>query len=308
MDMLDKTHLQWLLVGIGVVVIALIYLWGMRRRIQAGLHQRRRRPTNGNEPMLGSTGEMADDLLMDTHEFGELGRITPDHHLADKVLVDVEIRPVRRDNTTPVTEAAALPMADPVPDSSLGSDPTEATAASVDEIAPFEALEDINPQPTPPVAASARQLAPLLTAPPKLTVALTVLAPRGQPFKGPALHAAASSLGFQSGPLGLFDYGEDDCDPLFSMAHLRRPGLFDPQTLNDLVTPGLLLFMHLPGPLEEMKALDLLVVTADQLVQKLGGMIGDERRHRLTNQGLLHLRSKVADFQRLQREWVESLG
>ncbi len=106
MDMLDKTQLQWLLAGIGAVVVVLIYLWGMRARIKEGLRKRRRRPTEGNEPMLGSaTGQMSEDLLADAHDFGELGRITPDHHLADKVLVDVEIRPILRKESPPVTEA-----------------------------------------------------------------------------------------------------------------------------------------------------------------------------------------------------------
>lgn len=285
MDMLDKTQLQWLLAGIGAVVVVLIYLWGMRARIKEGLRKRRRRPTEGNEPMLGSaTGQMSEDLLADAHDFGELGRITPDHHLADKVLVDVEIRPILRKKSPPVTEATPSV--------------TEAT-----------------PQISPVVVESPHEprREPVIPAPPKMTIALTVIAPRGQSFKGPNIQAAASALGFQLGVLGLFDYGQDDSDPLFSMslfsmAHLRKPGVFDPQTLDDLVTPGLLLFMNLPGPLEEMKALDQLVVTANQLAQNLGGMICDERRNRLTNQGLLHLRSKVAEFQRQQRIWAQSTG
>lgn len=292
MEMLDKTQLQWLLAGIGAVVVVLIYLWGMRARIKEGLRKRRRRPTEGNEPVLGSaTRQMSEDLLADAHDFGELGRITPDHHLADKVLVDVEIRPILRKESPPVTEATP----------SI----TEATSS----------VTEATSQPSPVIVESPHELRrePVIPAPPKMTIALTVIAPRGQFFKGPNIQAAASTLGFQLGALGLFDYGQDDSDPLFSMAlfsmaHLRKPGVFDPQTLDDLVTPGLLLFMNLPGPLEEMKALDQLVVTADQLAQNLGGMICDERRNRLTNQGLLHLRSKVAEFQRQQRIWAQSTG
>lgn len=270
MEMLDKTQLQWLLAGIGAVVVALIYLWGIRARIKEGLRKRRRR--EGNEPVLGGAPEpMSENLLADAHDFGELGRITPDHHLADKVLVDVEIRPVYRKENPPAAETHPV---------------------------------------LPPVAAeppSALRREPAIPAPPRMTIALTVMAPRGQPFKGANIQVAASELGFQLTAQGLFDHSpEDDGDPVFSMAHLRKPGSFDPQTLDDLATPGLLLFMNLPGPLDEMKALDQLVVTADQLTQKLGGMIGDERRHRLTNQGLLHLRSKVAEFQRQWRIWAQS--
>ena len=274
MEMLDKTQLQWLLTGIGAVVVALIYLWGMRSRIKEGIRKRRRWPTEGNEPVLGSaTGPLSEDLLADAHDFGELGRITPDHHLAGKVLVDVEIRPILRQESPSIAEA--------------------------------------NAQPSPIVVELPRELRrePAIPALPKMTVALTVIAPRGQSFKGAAIQAAAHELGFQLSALNLFDYGpEDNSDPVFNMAHLRKPGSFDLKTLDDLVTPGLLLFMNLPGPMEEMQALEQLVVAADQLAQKLGGMICDERRNRLTNQGLMHLRSEVAEFQRQRRIWVQSSG
>jgi cell division protein ZipA len=153
---------------------------------------------------------------------------------------------------------------------------------------------------------------PAIAESPKMTVALTVVAvPVGQSsFKGVDIQAAALDLNFRLGANALLercaDNGEGEL--IFSMAHLRKPGTFDPSTLDMLATPGLLLFMSLPGPMEEIKALDLLVVTADQLAQRLGGMICDERRNRLTNQGLLYMRNEVIEFRRKQRLWVRSSG
>lgn len=273
MEMLDKTQLQWLLAGIGGVIVVLLYLWGMRSRIKEGIHKRRRRPMPGNEPVLGGSGSLSEDLLVDAHDFGDLGRITPNHHLADKALVDVEIRPIVRQEPTPLVETR-LPKA-----------------------AELEAVE----------ASGTLRHEPEISPPPTMTVALTVIAPRSQTFQGPAVQQAAQGLGFRLGALGLFEYGpEQAAEPLFSMAHLRKPGSFDAATLESLDTPGLLLFMHLPGPADEIQALEQLVVIADQLTQQLGGMICDEHRHRLTNQGLLRLRSEVAEFQRRQRVWAQS--
>ncbi len=130
--------------------------------------------------------------------------------------------------------------------------------------------------------------------PPQMTVALTVIAPRGQSFTGAGIQTAACELGFQLGAHGLFDYG------------LEAPGSFDARTLAELSTPGLLLFMNLPGPLEEMQALEKLVVAADQLAQKLGGLIGDKHRNRLTNQSLLALRNEITEFQEQLRIWAQS--
>ena len=102
-----------------------------------------------------------------------------------------------------------------------------------------------------------------------------------------------------------FPNGEADVDiPVFSLAHLREPGSFDPQTLCDLRTPGLLLFMNLPGPMEGTRALNLLVLTADQWAQKLAGVICDERRNRMSNQALMRLRDEVSDLEQRLRAWT----
>lgn len=271
---LDKTQLQWLLAGIGAVVVALIYLWGIRARIREGIRKRRRQPSLESEPMLdGEEPGQPPDPMLNMHDFGELGRITPDHHLADKVLVDVEIRPINR-------------KVEP--------------AAGVDSEAPPAAPE--------PSRESRRE--PEVPPPPKMTVVLTVMAPRGQLFKGAQIQAATGELKFQLGANGLFERFPDEESalggPVFGMAHLREPGTFEPLALDGLATPGLLLFMKLPGPMEEMKALELLVVTADQLARKLGGAICDQRRNRMTNQALMHLRNEVAELERRRRVWAQS--
>ncbi|MDV7394779.1 cell division protein ZipA C-terminal FtsZ-binding domain-containing protein, partial [Arthrospira platensis SPKY1] len=99
-----------------------------------------------------------------------------------------------------------------------------------------------------------------------MTVAVTVLAPHQQFFSGFRIQEVAGELQFRLNAEGLFEKFPDeetaDEAPVFSMAHLRKPGSFEPGALADLNTPGLLLFMRLPGPLESVKALNLLVITA----------------------------------------------
>ena len=288
MDMLDKTQIQWLLAIVGATAVALIYLWGMRTRIREGIRKRRRRPTGGNEPVLGGASEqMSADLLNETHDFGELGRITPDHHLAKQALVDVEIRPILRNERPSMVEETLSPAS---------------VAQANPPSAPVVVEPPHEPRQEPPFPDSSS-----IPEPPQMTVALTVIAPRGQSFTGAGIQTAACELGFQLGAHGLFDYGlEKGQEPLFNMAHLRAPGSFDARTLAELSTPGLLLFMNLPGPLEEMQALEKLVVAADQLAQKLGGLIGDKHRNRLTNQSLLALRNEITEFQEQLRIWAQS--
>ena len=266
---MDKTQLQWLVAGIGVLVVALIYLWSSRARIREGFRRRRRRPPLDNPPAMDSGESPLADPILNAQDFKDLGRITPEHHLADKVLVDVEFGPVRRhDNASPSETALDTPE---------------------------------SPRPA--------RREPSLSTPPKMTVALTVMAPPGQPFQGPDIAAAVEEAGFRLGASNLFERlpnGEASAAmPVFSMAHLREPGTFLPATLDSLTTPGLLLFMNLPGPLQEMKALDLLALTADQLARTLGGSICDERRKQMTNQAFRHLRNEVADLERRRRAWAQ---
>ena len=262
---MDKT--QWLLAGIGAIVVAVVYFWGIRSRIKDEIGKRRRRPET--DPVVFGEPPPPDPLLNE-YDFGELGRITPDHHLADKVLVDVEIRPVEPKNAARESRTDAPSSA---PD--LESSPDHGETGE---------------------------------APLAMTVVLTVMAPRGQPFAGPRIQAVADELNFRLNADGVFERFPDretaGDAPIFGMAHLRKPGAFDPQTLADLTTPGLLLFMSLPGPLEGTEALDLLVISADHLVRNLGGTICDERQNRLTNPMLVQLRNQVAD---LERRWLGPL-
>ncbi len=269
---LDKTQLQWLLAGIGAVAVILIYLWGIRSHLREGIGKRRHRLSK--EPVLGDTRASPPDGGVDGHDFGELGRITPDHHLADQALVDVEIRPIDRQVFTAAAGADA---------------PTDDEAC-------------------PPTREPRRE--PTVPPPPKMTLVLTVMAPRHQLFHGPRIQVVAEALQFRLNTEGLYELfpeAEADGVPILGLAHLRKPGSFEPQALPELHTPGLLLFMKLPGPLEEMKALELLVVTADQLAQKLGGLICDERRNRMTNRALAHLRDEVAELEQRRRAWTQSL-
>ena len=276
---LDKTQLQWLLAGIGALVIILLFLWGIRSHLKKEISSRRRRPSR--EPVLNDhqTPASASEEGIDGSIFGESGRITPDHHLADKMLVDVEIRPVQHQEAF-------------VPD-------------EVDTRMNDKEKSDPSFSPTSTPSAHAPRQEPLTRPSAKKTLVLTVMAPRHQLFDGARIQTAAEALGFHLNTDGVFDLFPNTKAreiPILSLAHLRKPGSFDPKTWSGLRTPGLLLFMRLPGPIEEMEALDQLVITADQLAQKLGGLICDERRNRMTNQALLRLRDEVAELKRIREQ------
>jgi cell division protein ZipA len=91
---------------------------------------------------------------------------------------------------------------------------------------------------------------------------------------------------------------------VFSVGHLREPGVFNDKTLDGLSTPGLLLFMHLPGPLPATEAVRMMFGVAGQLAEKLGGKVCDEQGQRFTSEGYIELHKQASQFD--QAHFVES--
>jgi cell division protein ZipA len=133
-----------------------------------------------------------------------------------------------------------------------------------------------------------------------MTVLLTVVAPAERPFRGTSILLAAQELKLRLHRSGVFDFfaeARDPTLPVFRIAHLREPGTFQLDNMGKLATPGLLVFMQLPGPLSPMHAMDQMLDVARQLGRKLGGTLCDEKRQRLSTAAILKLREEVADYE-----------
>jgi cell division protein ZipA len=251
-------ELRLILLGVGAVIIALIYLWGMRSRIRARLEERRRRAAARlpeNEPVL-DVSQNPGESIGEERQAEDSGPLSAGDRFAADRLVDVEIRPIERSVAQP---------GDQHPNK-------QASRQAADE--------------------------------PQMTILLTILAPQGRPYQGPDILATAQELQLKFNESGVLDYlgeGKAGGAPVFSIAHLREPGTFDPSTIETLSTPGLLMFMHFPGPLEEVASVELMVSMARQLAQKLGGIVCDEHRNKMTAQAIVHLKSEAAEFERRRR-------
>ncbi|MCP5421161.1 MAG: cell division protein ZipA C-terminal FtsZ-binding domain-containing protein [Gammaproteobacteria bacterium] len=323
---MDKT--RWILAILGAIVIALIYLWGMRARIREELRRRRRARQAENEPFLEidtpPEEENPEPADAGYYGFDKFGKISPDHPLAKQILVDVEITPVKRAHgeTEEDFEHARMPAAESFPPDISEENPEAVAPPAVRNDTQSDSravttetlwqentdLETEQPTSDPPSAPSISR--PLPKEPGvqndcKMTVLLTIIAHPRQFFEGSKILVAARSLGMQPHESGVIDcFADDERDsdkPVFSIAHLREPGTFDEATIETLVTPGLLLLMHLPGPLEPSAALDFMLDHTQQLNEALGGTICDESRNRMTNQRLGYLRREIIEFDRQLR-------
>jgi len=254
--------LRWILLAVGVVLVVGIYFWSRRdseRRIEPRF-----------EPDAGP-------------EAGE-----PD---AD----DWEVRPVdnaldgepRQEELPDLDDIQMTPVAEPV-------EIDTALAAQLKGLEQALGREhDESPGEARPASAGAE-------AAEEKIIVFYLVASKGSPFQGGQVAQAFASEQLRYGEMSIFHRMTDEAGqaPVFSVANLVEPGTFDPATIADSVTPGLSLFMRLPGPTEPLRAFEDLAQTAQSLARQLRGELRDDQRSLVTAQTLAAIRADVADFER----------
>lgn len=146
------------------------------------------------------------------------------------------------------------------------------------------------PVPAKPAREAARKpLKPARVATPKAradgagveVIAITVLGKNGRYFRGADLALAFMELDLLFGEHELFHRHADAAgtgEIAFSIANALKPGTFDPNRMEAINTPGLSLFMTVPGPSAPRAAYADLLATAEHLAQRLGGEVRDASR------------------------------
>jgi len=132
-------------------------------------------------------------------------------------------------------------------------------------------------------------------------VVVSVVAEPGAEFEGEALLKAFQHNKLKFGEHHIFHrvvFRDNREQPVFSVANLVKPGNFPPQDMDGFATPGLTLFLQLPGPIDAVEAFDDFVKTAERLAVELGGELRDEQRQLLTHQGLMLVRDRIAKHRR----------
>jgi len=152
------------------------------------------------------------------------------------------------------------------------------------------------------VELTSEQIAP---AGEQLFIPVTILARDGKKFTGESILLATQDCGFKLDESGIYYYEVQDAQgfeqKLLGLANILEPGTFDENKMRTFDTPGLVLYLHLPAPIEAREALSLLIERGRNLAHFLDGDLCDETRSVLTNQTIGHLKEKVEAYRFKQK-------
>ncbi len=116
-------------------------------------------------------------------------------------------------------------------------------------------------------------------------VVLHLFANPNRPYRGYELLQTLLTAGLRYSKRGIFHRyaditGRDTV--LFSLASAMEPGIFDLPNMSGFSTPGLILYLQVDTVQQPLTALNLMISTAKEIAQDLGGELYDEQRHILT--------------------------
>lgn len=281
---MDNLRLILILVGLGV--LAAIWLLhrpeGSSRKPGASRREESRR-----EPFIGGSGSRPSGAGDETPVDDEAGAEPRQTTLPDLGAASNEQANDRRDE--PASEDS-----DTAREASARVQPSLQARAEVPDEREWRESEPVREAAGTDAIAADRDE----TGAPKI-VTLYVRARDDRNISGLSLLDAAIKAGLRFGEMKIFHRRHRGATrPVFSMANITRPGSFDPSGWNLFQTPGVTLFMTLPGPVSALDAWDAMLATGKRLAELLDADLMDDAQCLLTRQRIAQIREDMREFDR----------
>ncbi|HED15840.1 MAG TPA: hypothetical protein ENI64_03315 [Gammaproteobacteria bacterium] len=142
-----------------------------------------------------------------------------------------------------------------------------------------------------------REMLPRANAEERL-IMLSVMAPDGQQYTVQKVREVLEAEGMEFGLHDIYHRlkpaGSDNT--LYSISSQVEPGTLGPKNADASRTPGLALFMQLPGDFDPVMAYDDLIDTATRIKNALGADLCDEKRQHLSVQTMRYMRDQIIEY------------
>ena len=140
----------------------------------------------------------------------------------------------------------------------------------------------------------------------QLFIPVTIVGRHGRRFTGEKIVFAMDESEFIRDETGIYYHEVVDAQGFkqkcLGLANIVEPGTFEENHLmGTFDTPGLVLYLHLPAPIEAREAFSILIEKGRKLAEVLEGDLCDETRSVLTNQTIGHLKEKVEAYRFKQK-------
>lgn len=294
-------NLRWILLAVGIIFILAIYF--------AGRQQRRRSKSNlfdPNEELPEFSARDWDELDEGVGKVRIVARDNDDDDLSEALAADLEPVP---DYDEPMDIDELRPRAQRFePDFKRDADlpGSEEAFEQVDATEQLDADDEVVQSPIEPPSVKQPSVEPQPAEHQEADkearnsanvdiIVLHILAKAPELLTGDSINIAARANGLTFGRMNIFHRLDVDGQALFSMANMIEPGNFDPDTIHDMTTSGLTMFMQLSTSAHPSDCFDEMLRCAYHTSEMLGADLCNQHRQPITQEDAEYYRQLISE-------------
>ena len=269
-------NLRWILLAAGIFFILAIYFAGRQRR------------RNNSSNLFDSKEDLPDFSARDWDDLdegvGEVRVVARENHADDFLDEYSDDQIPLHDEPAEIVDIFEPEQEDNQEPELLTSDDLFVLTEEVDE-----SLEEISEVESPDV-----------DSPPQSNsnvdiIVLHILAKPSEVLSGEKINSVAQASGFVFGSMNIFHRLDGDEQTIFSLANMVEPGNFDPDTIHEMTTSGLTVFMQLSNLTHPADDFDEMLRTAYHVSEMLGASLCNQNRQPITQADAEYYRNLISE-------------